>query len=256
MTYPPPAASAPLELGFAALALLVAALFVWGAARGSAAAGAAPSRRAAAAAAAGVALWMGATWALAASGTLARFDLRPPPMALMFAVVMAGGLSLGLSPLGRRFALGLPLAALVGAQAFRFPLELLMHRAAAEGVMPAEMSYSGLNLDILTGASALVLAPLIALRRVPLWVAAAWNALGIVLLSVIAAVAVLSSPMVRAFGDDPGHVNTWVCYPPFVWLPAVMVMAALFGHVVVARRLRAERRDGERSDGAAAPGPR
>ncbi|WP_437619875.1 hypothetical protein [Sorangium sp. So ce1151] len=37
-------------------------------------------------------------------------------------------------------------------------------------------------------------------------------------------------------------MNTWVCCPPFVWLPAVMVMAALFGHVVVARRLRAERR--------------
>ncbi|WP_437753232.1 hypothetical protein [Sorangium sp. So ce1389] len=242
MTYPPPAASAPLELGFAALALFVAALFVWGFARGSAAVGAAPSGRAAAMAAAGVVLWMGATWALAAGGVLVRFDLRPPPMALMFASVLGGGLGLGLSPVGRRFALGVPLAALVGAQAFRFPLELLMHRAALEGVMPAEMSYSGLNLDILTGASALVLAPLLALRRVPRWVVAGWNALGGALLFVIAAVALLSSPMVRAFGDEPGHVNTWVCYPPFVWLPAVMVMAALFGHVVVARRLSAERR--------------
>ncbi|WP_437965362.1 hypothetical protein WMF04_37870 [Sorangium sp. So ce260] len=54
-------------------------------------------------------------------------------------------------------------------------------------------------------------------------------------------VAVLSSPVIRAFGDDPGRVNTWVCYPPFVWLPAVMVMAAVFGHVTVARRLLAER---------------
>ncbi|WP_437619876.1 hypothetical protein [Sorangium sp. So ce1151] len=88
-----------------------------------------------------------------------------------------------------------------GAVILGFPLELLMHRAALEGVMPAEMSYSGLNLDILTGARALVLAPLLALRRVPRWIVAGWNALGSALLFVMAAVALLSSPMVRAFGD-------------------------------------------------------
>jgi hypothetical protein len=33
-------------------------------------------------------------------------------------------------------------------------------------------------------------------------------------------------------------VVTFVAYPPFVWLPAVMVVAALAGHLVIFRALR------------------
>jgi hypothetical protein len=47
-----------------------------------------------------------------------------------------------------------PLAVLVGVQGFRLPLELLMHRAYAEGLMPVQMSYSGRNFDIVTGTTA------------------------------------------------------------------------------------------------------
>ena len=47
--------------------------------------------------------------------------------------------------------------------------------------------------------------------------------------------------MVRAFGDDPRHLNTWVLYFPYVWLPAVLVIVALAGHLVVTRALRAPR---------------
>jgi hypothetical protein len=48
--------------------------------------------------------------------------------------------------------------------------------------------------------------------------------------------------MVRLFGDDPRHVNTWVLYFPYVWLPAVLVVIALAGHVVITRALLADRR--------------
>ena len=52
----------------------------------------------------------------------------------------------------------------------------------------------------------------------------------------ILTVAVLSTPRFRYFGDD--QLNVWVTYPPFVWLPAVMVVAALAGHLVVFRAVR------------------
>jgi hypothetical protein len=32
--------------------------------------------------------------------------------------------------------------------------------------------------------------------------------------------------------------NVWVTQAPFVWLPAVMVLAALLGHILLFRRLR------------------
>jgi hypothetical protein len=43
--------------------------------------------------------------------------------------------------------------------------------------------------------------------------------------------------MVRWFGDGPRHLNTWVLYFPYVWLPAVLVTAALAGHVMITRAL-------------------
>ena len=50
-----------------------------------------------------------------------------------------------------------------------------MHAAAEEGVMPREMSYSGYNLDIVTGASAALLAILLFAGAAPRALVLAWN---------------------------------------------------------------------------------
>lgn len=184
---------------------------------------------------AGAAAWLAVTGWLAAAGILRDWDRVPPPFAglVVAAVALAGFVSF--SGLGTRLVRGLPVAALVGSQVFRFPLELLMHRAYTEGVMPVQMSYSGRNLDILSGISAGLLGLALVRGPVPRWLVAAWNLGGLALLVNVVTVAILSTPLVRWFGDD--KLNTWVTYPPFVWLPAVMVTAALIGHLLVFRWL-------------------
>lgn len=167
-----------------------------------------------------------------------RFDLRPPPMALLMVAILGGGVALGLSRVGLLLS-QLPMGLLVLAQGFRFPLELVMHEAALSGVMPRQLSYSGYNFDVVTGASALVIGALVLKQKAPRAVVWLWNVWGVLCLLVIAFVAVASSPMVRLWGDD--RLNVWVLHFPFVWLPAVMVTFAVAGHVVVFRRLRAER---------------
>jgi hypothetical protein len=228
--YPPPAFDAVAVLGIGGLAVLVAAIVVWLRARYE---GGAAARSAALV----LAAWMAAAAALARAGVLQRFDVTPPPMAMLIAIVFVVPFALAFSPIGRRLAQAWPVIALVGLQAFRLPLELVMHRAGELGIMPVELSYSGYNRDILTGAGALLLA--LAMRRGPVagWLVWAWNLWGLWCLAVIAWVAVSSSPMVRAFGDDPRHVNTWVLHVPYVWLPAVLVMVALAGHLILARKL-------------------
>jgi hypothetical protein len=190
-----------------------------------------------------VVVWTASTAGAALSGRLARFDVAPPPMAILIVAVFALAFAIGLGSAGARLAAAIPMATLVGLQAFRLPLELVMHRAATLGIMPPEMSYSGYNFDILTGAGAVVLALLlragVGVPRLAIWI---WNIWGLWSLAVIAVVAVASSPMVRAFGDDPRHVNTWVLFFPYVWLPAVLVTFAMAGHLVVTRALLAARR--------------
>ena|SRR5436190_8502526 len=187
----------------------------------------------------GCVAWLAVPGVLAASGVLARFEMRPPPLGLVIGVHVLLAIVLALSPIGRRFAMGLPLAALIGAQAFRLPLEMVMHQAAREGVMPVQMSYSGWNFDIVTGASAIFVSELLAWGRMPRWGVVVWNAMGSLLLATIMGVAIASVPFIRAFGDAPERVNSWVAYFPFVWLATVMVPGAIFGHIVIARRLLA-----------------
>jgi hypothetical protein len=182
-----------------------------------------------------VVAWLSITAFIAASGVLRWFDAIPPPFAVLVLAVAAIGIAVPWSPLGTRLVRGLPLWALVGSQVFRLPLELVMHRAYVEGIMPVQMSYAGRNYDILSGISAGVLALWLARGSAPRWVVAAWNVLAFALLVNVVTVAIVSTPVFRWFGDE--RLNVWVTYPPFVWLPGILVTAALMGHILVWRKL-------------------
>jgi hypothetical protein len=184
-------------------------------------------------------LWLAAMAAAALSGSLARFDLRPPPLGIWFFSTGLLAVFAARSQIGRRVALALPLSALVGFQAFRLPLELVMHRAASDGVMPNVMSFTGYNFDIVTGASAALLFPWLLLGKAPLGLVRAWNYLGLTLLAIVASVAFAATPLFHAFG--PAELNTWVAHFPYCWM-AVMVASALCGHLLIARRLTHEAR--------------
>jgi hypothetical protein len=84
------AASETVLVGFTALEMAVALLFVAGcafASRGKEGAGAA-----------------------AVSGLLARFDARPPPLLGLFVAVFGISCAIGFSPMGERLARGLPIS--------------------------------------------------------------------------------------------------------------------------------------------------
>lgn len=235
-------ASPELTWGFAALALVVAASFPLLLSRAGRSTGDADTRTRGLRAAVLTALWLAVTFALGASGRL-RFDTLPPTMAVPMAISFAMAVRLGLSATGARLAEWTPLALLVGVQGFRLPLELLMHRAAGEGLMPVQMSFSGRNFDIVTGTTALLLGAVLFVwgEKVPRRLVAAWNAMGALLLANVLVIAVLSAPTpLRVFMNEPA--NTWITAAPWVWLPTVFVPAAIAGHVLVFRRLRAEAR--------------
>jgi len=184
--------------------------------------------------------WMAATWAVAARGILRDWSATPPPFAVFVATIVGLACAIAWGPQGRRLAMGLPLWALVAIQGFRLPLELAMHAMYERGVMPEQMSYSGWNFDIVTGVTAIALAPAIRMGRAPRWLIATWNVIGLALLANVVTIAIASTPRFQAFGPD--RLNVWVTYPPFVWLPAVMVLAALAGHLIIFRALRSSPR--------------
>lgn len=230
----------PAVLAFIILPLIVAAAFVGAVAIAWRRSGAslAESRRVAVLSACGAAAWMGATDIAARSGVLRHWDQTPPPFLALPIAILALGVVIAAGPIGRRFTAHLPLWWLVASQSFRLPLELAMHALSERGIMPVQMSYSGRNLDVVTGATAVIVAFLVARGYAGRRLVLAWNVLGLGLLVNVVTVAILSTPRFAAFGPD--RLNVFVTYAPFVWLPAVLVLAALTGHFVIFRALRRE----------------
>lgn len=178
--------------------------------------------------------WLVVTGGLAASGLLLDFDSFPPAVMRLIFPTLVVTIIVCCSSLARPWLERWSLAAMIGFQAFRLPLELIMHQAAREGVMPPQMTFTGRNFDILTGLLAIPLALLAA--RVPKAVVWLWNLVGLALLLNVVGVAILSVPgPYRAFFQEPA--NVWIGHAPFVWLPAVLVPLALAGHILVARKL-------------------
>jgi hypothetical protein len=185
--------------------------------------------------AAALVVWLAVTAAISASEVLEAPGI--PPRALFF---MAGcnlvAVIFAFSRAGTRLVVGLPVAALVGFQAFRFPLELVLHRWYVEGVIPLQMTYEGLNYDIVSGILGLFLG-LSMWRRSPsrplVWL---FNLVGFALLINVASIAVLSSPVpFRAFMNEPTLLL--VFHAPYGWIVPMCVAPALAGHLLVFRWL-------------------
>jgi hypothetical protein len=215
-----------VAVGIATLAVLVAGWIVWLFGRaGSSAARAATL----------VIVVMAVEYVLAVRGILANWQHVPPPILPVVAGPVVLAIVTAFSPVGGRAATRLSFAQLIGYQAFRLPLELVMHQAAVSGLMPEQMSFTGRNFDILTGVLAIPVAIAAARGSAPRWLIVAWNAVGTLLLANIVAIAVASMPMLAVFGPD--RLNTWIADPPYIWLPGVLVPSALLGHLVLWRKL-------------------
>ncbi len=241
--------------GLATLLLLtLTALLViglpWAVARGGRRLGLPPARvrRNALIVAAGVLAWLAVTGGVAGQGLLLDFQALPPPM---FRVVLPGVVLtavLAFSAPGRLLAHGSGWGLLIGFQAYRIPVEFMLADLYADGVLPVQMTYHGRNFDILTGITAIGVAWLAArgtIRRAGILV---WNVLGLGLLVNIVSVAVLSTPgRLQVFTEGPP--NTIVFHWPFVWLPTIIVLAALLGHLLVFRKLWAERVEAAQAPG-------
>jgi len=219
---PPP--SAGLSLGFTALSLVMLVFMIAAVARMT-------DRRTGRVAGAALIGWAALNAGLAASGVLNHFE--PPRIMGLLVVEILALVWLWRSDLGGRVA-ALPLGLLVGFQSFRLLVELLIHQAVVEGIAPPQMTWTGWNFDIVVGVSALIVGPLAG--RLPTSALRIWNLACAGILVVVVIVAVLSMPTpLRVFSDGPP--NVWITQLPFIWLPSILVFAALAGHVLTARHL-------------------
>lgn len=180
----------------------------------------------------GLGFWLSLTSLLSLTGFFARFDAIPPPFLLGVVPAMTMVLTLFAVPSTREWLTSLPSPRVIGFQAFRIPVELVLWALAHQSLVPHAMTFEGRNLDIVTGLTA----PLVAwiASRQPMlsrWLVIAWNGLGLVLLANVIRIAVLSAPgPFRLLTEEAPNLVPALF--PFIWLPYFLVPLALLGHLV------------------------
>jgi hypothetical protein len=218
-----PASPASLA-AFVAILLAVVGALLWAVHRSYG------SARVTGIAAVALAVWLGAQGALVASGKMPGLPLSGVPF--FFGPILVVCVVGALSPVGAKLAANVPLAALVGFQAFRLPLELVLHTCATQGTIPETMTWTGMNWDIASGVLALISAPLAA--RLPALVRIT-NIVGFALLLNVMRTAILSSPVSFGWGQQPPLLLAF--HLPYAFIGPVCVGGALFGHIVLTRAL-------------------
>lgn len=183
-------------------------------------------------------LWLSACAMIARSGYLVSDVGAMPPL---FVRVVIGPALLAVLTLASLPATGRLLDAaradwLVSLQAFRLPLELILHGLFVAGALPRHLTYAGSNFDIATGVLALGVGYLMHKGRAPRWLVVGFNTLGLALLFTIVGMALLSAPTpMQVFTDPP--MFTLPFHVPYVWLPGYLVPLALLLHLLSLRQL-------------------
>ena len=192
-------------------------------------------------AAIGLGSWLLLTGALAAGGLVSDFSSFPPRVMPIIVASLVIVIVIAASPLGGKIMSRSPLAFLVGFHVFRVAVEVVLFLLERAGIVPVQMSFEGRNWDILAGLTAPLVALLIARKALPNWGLLLWNLVSLGLLTNIVVIALLSMPTpFRVFLNEPA--NTFITTLPYIWLPTLLVPAALFGHLLVFRRLLTAKR--------------
>ena len=181
-------------------------------------------------------VWLAVTAIYAISGLIQR---EPRLMMTVMLPAFVGAATLASTTVGSRLARSTPWFALIGFHAFRLMIELAFHGLYLQGRLPIQVTFHGLNFDILTGITAIALSLWTGISRPPRFVLIAWNTVGLALVAAIVVVASLSMPTpLRQFLNEPSTIlmSTF----PFIWVPTFLAPIAMAGHVVVYRKLLLE----------------
>jgi hypothetical protein len=179
----------------------------------------------------GLLLWFTLTGLLSHLEFFTKFDAIPPRFPILIVVPFAAMFFLLRNKTVKKLITHIPHHWPVYLQIFRIPMELILWAMFIEYIIPVQMTFEGANFDVLTAVVAIPVGFAIQKGILSKRGIIAYNIFGIVLVTTIVIIALLSAPLpFQQFFNHP-H-NTMIAYLPFVWLPAFVVPIAYFMHFV------------------------
>lgn len=183
-------------------------------------------------------IWMIALSTLSLMGFFSKFDTLPPRFIIIIIIpLLALSWALLISKTTKQILQYVPPQKIINLQVFRIVVEVLLWLLFLQNLLPIQMTFEGLNFDILAGISAPLIAYFgIVKSKWPNVAIIIWNIISLGLLINIVTIAILSFPTpFRYFMNEP--TNTIIANFPFVWLPGFLVPLAYGLHFLSLRQL-------------------
>jgi len=186
----------------------------------------------------GLPLWLLYVGLLSFSGVVSNTALSAPgivyvavpPVVFVLLVFARSGAGAGI-------AAAFPGWIIIGMQAFRIGVELLLHQLWADGLAPRVVTYSGGNLDILIGLSAPLIAWASTRGRWGERLALGWNVAGLLTLANAITLSALAAPGLNVIHSEVPDVAIGAF--PFTYIAGFFAPLALALHAFSIRGLRA-----------------
>lgn len=176
---------------------------------------------------------------IAKSGFYLISDTIPPSFLLMVGPPFLSIMLIFATKKGRAFISSFDLKTLILLHIVRIPVELVLYSLFLQKLVPELMTFSGRNLDILSGISAILIYFFVINKaKVNTNLALVWNFICIGLLLNIVINAILSAPFVfQQFAFEQPNIGVLIF--PYNLLPAVIVPIVLFSHLISIKQLLA-----------------
>ena len=181
--------------------------------------------------------WLGISAIIASQGFFTDFTSLPPRIlvALIPPALAIGYISASVRV--NNILSVLPKSWMIYAQSFRILMEVFLFLMLASGALPFQMTFEGRNFDIIIGLTAPVVAYFSYNKKVwPKIVPLLWNLAGILLVTNILIIGLLSTPgPLRKFFNEPA--NTMIAHFPFIWIAAFIVPFAYLLHILSIKQI-------------------
>lgn len=190
-----------------------------------------------------IAAWMAVQGIIAYSGFYTNTGGIPPRFVLAVGPALLGIALLFATSKGRQFLDSLDNKLLTLLHVVRIPIEIVLFWLCTARLVAPQMTFEGLNFDIVSGITAPLAWYLLHRKANSRWVLA-WNVICLALVINIVTISVLAAPVEfqRISFDQP---NIGVMYFPFIWLPCCVVPLVLLAHFASIRQLMRRRNAGK-----------
>jgi len=128
---------------------------------------------------------------------------------------------------------------LIGIHIIRIPVELCLYALYIESMIPEIMTFSGWNFDVIIGISAgiILIYELVTNKVLARKSFIVWNYIGLLFLSFIVIIAILSSPLpIQQFAFEQPNVALFQF--PYCFLPTCIVPIVFISHFLLIKHLK------------------